>query len=113
MDRYWHSTAAYALAQSIADSGNHMPLPDKSDSYYEWPEDMLKPDVVIFLEVAEHLRQERHERRNTTNTKQEQLLKNDNEFRKKYIKLKYWSEILILCFVVCVKHTGICEILLF
>ena len=64
---------------------------DKCDitrSDYNWPGDLLKPDVVIFLVVSEEVRRYRHAYRNTTNTKEEQLLASNGIFRQKYVRQK-------------------------
>ncbi|KFP03011.1 hypothetical protein N300_07682, partial [Calypte anna] len=45
IDRYWHSTAAYTIATEI--KGNVQDLPPAHDEVYQWPEDLLKPDLVL------------------------------------------------------------------
>ncbi|KFP16728.1 hypothetical protein Z169_02332, partial [Egretta garzetta] len=45
IDRYWHSTAAYTIATEI--SGKVQDLPPVDDEVYQWPEDLLKPDLVL------------------------------------------------------------------
>ncbi|KFU90796.1 hypothetical protein M959_14801, partial [Chaetura pelagica] len=45
IDRYWHSTAAYTIATEI--NGNVQDLPPAHDEVYQWPEDLLKPDLVL------------------------------------------------------------------
>lgn len=75
---------AYALAQSVADHPDRLTLPDHSDEVYKWPDDLLKPDKVIFIDVSEEVRLERHSRRSENLvTEQERLLKKDNSFRQK------------------------------
>ncbi|CAG9771346.1 unnamed protein product [Ceutorhynchus assimilis] len=82
MDRYWHSTTAYALAQGVADRPSELELPNPSDEIYKWPDDLLKPDKVIFLNVSEEMRLERHSRRAAALvTTQENLLKDNVKFR--------------------------------
>lgn len=68
MDRYWHSTACYAVAQkeTMPESDSYAELPQ---DWYHWPNDLLKPELVFFLVVSEKVRQYRHRFRNTTNTK--------------------------------------------
>ncbi|EFA00847.2 UMP-CMP kinase 2, mitochondrial-like Protein [Tribolium castaneum] len=80
MDRYWHSTAAYAIAQAVYDSSGATEMPPEGDSFYKWPQDLLQPSIVIFLDVDEDVRLERLSRRKTTTT-QEDLLKNSKQFR--------------------------------
>lgn len=83
MCRYWHSTAAYAIAQWVEDNPDKAILPPIGDEFYMWPSDLLKPDYVFFLKTSETVRLQRHSRRNTTNTNQEQLLKTSDTFRRK------------------------------
>ncbi|KFR16546.1 hypothetical protein N306_06074, partial [Opisthocomus hoazin] len=45
VDRYWHSTAAYTIATEV--SGKVQGLPPVHDEVYQWPEDLLKPDLVL------------------------------------------------------------------
>ncbi|WAQ94023.1 CMPK2-like protein [Mya arenaria] len=45
MDRFWHSTAAYGIANESS-SGD---LPRADHSVYTWPSDLLKPSLVLFL----------------------------------------------------------------
>jgi len=80
MDRYWHSTACYAVAQretmSYRDTAAQLP-----EHWHAWPQDLLKPQLVLFLVVSEKVRQYRHRFRNTTNTPEEQELANNSRFR--------------------------------
>ncbi|XP_044266337.1 UMP-CMP kinase 2, mitochondrial-like [Tribolium madens] len=80
MDRYWHSTAAYAVAQAVHDWAGKIEMPPEGDSFYKWPEDLLKPSIVIFLDVVENVRLERLSRRKSSTT-QEDLLKSSKQFR--------------------------------
>lgn len=86
MDRFWHSTTAFALAQMKDDYSDVMKtsteLPENGSEVYEWPQDLLKPDIVIFLNVSEEVRKKRLSRR-TAKTDQENLLESKLEFRKK------------------------------
>lgn len=84
MDRYWHSTAAYALAQAVYDSPADVEMPPQGDSFYKWPEDLLKPTLVIFLDVEENVRLQRLSRRKIS-TRQEDLLISSRQFRDKYV----------------------------
>ncbi|XP_035702674.1 UMP-CMP kinase 2, mitochondrial-like isoform X2 [Folsomia candida] len=77
MDRFWHSTAAYAMAHQIKTLGEQ----PKSEDFI-WPDDLLKPDLVIFLQVSEQERIRRHtNRKDFTNTAEEQTLADNESFR--------------------------------
>ncbi|KAJ8918426.1 hypothetical protein NQ315_008123 [Exocentrus adspersus] len=85
MDRFWHSTAAYAIAQAVQDEPNKYKMPPKGHEIYRWPNDLLKPDISILLEVSEAARLERHSRRETY-TPQEDLLKSSEDFRQNVLQ---------------------------
>ncbi|XP_014243386.1 UMP-CMP kinase 2, mitochondrial-like isoform X2 [Cimex lectularius] len=70
VDRFWHSTASYAIAEN-----------DTVGGPYDWPEDLLKPDVVFFLAVSERIRAERMRYRVLTG--EEGRLKDDSLFRER------------------------------
>lgn len=73
LDRFWHSTAAYALAAQIEEVAG---LPERGNPLYTWPEDLLPhPDIVFFLKVSEAKRLERHSRRNTSTLEEDRLAK--------------------------------------
>uniref|UniRef100_A0A023F118 Putative thymidylate kinase/adenylate kinase n=1 Tax=Triatoma infestans TaxID=30076 RepID=A0A023F118_TRIIF len=78
MDRFWNSTASYALAESTAE------IPAQGDSVYKWPTDLLKPDIIMFLTVREHERLRRTARRIATI--EEDKLKSNHEFRERLYK---------------------------
>ncbi|KAK3914945.1 UMP-CMP kinase 2, mitochondrial [Frankliniella fusca] len=79
LDRFWHSTAAYALAGQASDISE---LPAPQDPVYMWPEDLKPyPDLVIFLKVSEAERLRRFRGRNTTNTAEEIRLANESNYR--------------------------------
>ncbi|KAK7869527.1 hypothetical protein R5R35_002301 [Gryllus longicercus] len=82
LDRFWHSTAAYALAQEC-DGQQLSSLPSAGDPVYKWPEDLIKPDLVLFLDVTEQTRNIRHARRvkRGETTKEEEQLVKDEAFR--------------------------------
>jgi UMP-CMP kinase 2 len=69
----------HAIAEEVRDKG--LQLPPKGDSLYDWPRDLTKPDIVLFLDVNETIRNIRHKGRNTTNTEEEQQLAKDSLFR--------------------------------
>uniref|UniRef100_A0A8D8V2P0 UMP-CMP kinase 2, mitochondrial n=1 Tax=Cacopsylla melanoneura TaxID=428564 RepID=A0A8D8V2P0_9HEMI len=79
MDRFWHSTAAYGMANTII-SNSDLKLPDPDDELYNWPEDLLKPDLIIYLTVSEQIRLQRLSRRKTF-TEEEAELKKNAKFR--------------------------------
>ncbi|XP_060114183.1 UMP-CMP kinase 2, mitochondrial [Heteronotia binoei] len=81
VDRYWHSTAAYAIATEI--SGEVSNLPPLHHPVYCWPEDLLKPDLVILLTVSPEERIRRLQGRGTEKTKEEAELEVNRFFRQK------------------------------
>ncbi|KAG5874100.1 hypothetical protein JTB14_005896 [Gonioctena quinquepunctata] len=85
MDRFWHSTAAYAMAQSVQDNEETDNMPPEGNKIYNWPEDLFKPDIVLLLNVSEEVRTQRQSRR-TNVTTQEELLNSSTEFRKNVIQ---------------------------
>ncbi|XP_046679601.1 UMP-CMP kinase 2, mitochondrial-like isoform X2 [Homalodisca vitripennis] len=92
MDRFWHSTAAYAIAQQSVESYNAT-LPPEGDSVYEWPNDLLRPDIVFFLSVSESKRLDRLMRRKSKEVTREELkMKDDKTLREAmlaaYLRMK-------------------------
>nr|CAD7426808.1 unnamed protein product [Timema monikensis] len=83
VDRFWHSTAAYTIASEVGES---MVLPPEGDPIYNWPIDLLRPDMVVFLSVGEYNRVARHTGRNTTNTPEERTLQDNSTFRNNRVK---------------------------
>ncbi|XP_076269363.1 UMP-CMP kinase 2, mitochondrial-like isoform X2 [Rhynchophorus ferrugineus] len=83
MDRFWHSTIAFAIGQGIRDKSGTLAMPNKSDLIYKWPDDLLMPDKVLLLLVSEEERIRRQSSRENV-TQQELLLKNDLSFRKNF-----------------------------
>ena len=54
--RFWHSSAAYAIASEVG-CGDSTHLPPVGHEIYKWPQDLLKPDVsgkVINIMVSIH-----------------------------------------------------------
>lgn len=84
LDRFWHSTASYAIADEVKERNSVLPPP--GDSVYEWPEDLPKPDIVLFLNVNEYHRLQRHAGRNTTNTLEEQELAANTGWRNNVVE---------------------------
>ncbi|XP_072490389.1 UMP-CMP kinase 2, mitochondrial [Notamacropus eugenii] len=81
IDRYWHSTAAYAIATEI--SGLPHYLPPAHHSVYQWPKDLLKPDLVLLLTVNPEARIQRIQGRGMHKTKEETELEINKLFREK------------------------------
>jgi len=58
--RYWHSTAAYAIAEETS-------IPQDKDHWvYRWPQDLFKPTVIILLVINEDERIQRLQTRVST-----------------------------------------------
>ncbi len=77
LHRFWHSTAAYALGKSMDEE-------TLKNINLDWPHDLLKPNLVLFLFVSEEERVRRHATRLLqTNTPEEQTLAKDQTFRDK------------------------------
>ncbi|XP_005018632.2 UMP-CMP kinase 2, mitochondrial [Anas platyrhynchos] len=81
VDRYWHSTAAYTIATEI--NGNVQNLPPVQDGVYQWPEDLLKPDLVLLLTVSPEERARRLEHRGLERTKEEAEMEANSLFRQR------------------------------
>uniref|UniRef100_A0A8B9M8Q8 UMP-CMP kinase 2, mitochondrial n=1 Tax=Accipiter nisus TaxID=211598 RepID=A0A8B9M8Q8_9AVES len=88
VDRYWHSTAAYAVATEV--DGKVQDLPPAHDEVYQWPEDLLKPDLVLLLTVDPEERVQRLQRRGLEKTKEEAELEANTLFRQRYTFL--WNK---------------------
>ncbi|NXQ98824.1 CMPK2 kinase, partial [Sagittarius serpentarius] len=81
IDRYWHSTAAYAIATEI--DGKVQDLPPAHDQVYQWPKDLLKPDLVLLLTVDPEERVQRLQRRGLEKTREEAELEANTLFRQR------------------------------
>ncbi|NXA15985.1 CMPK2 kinase, partial [Sapayoa aenigma] len=81
IDRYWHSTAAYTIATET--SGEVQDLPPAHDEVYQWPEDLLKPDLVLLLTVDPEERVRRLQHRGLKKTKEEAALEANSLFRQR------------------------------
>ncbi|NWH80098.1 CMPK2 kinase, partial [Piaya cayana] len=81
IDRYWHSTAAYTIATET--NGKVQDLPPADDEVYQWPEDLLKPDLVLLLTVDPEERVRRLQRRGLEKTKEEAELEANSLFRQR------------------------------
>ncbi|XP_043835985.1 UMP-CMP kinase 2, mitochondrial [Dromiciops gliroides] len=86
IDRYWHSTAAYAIATEI--SGFPHYLPPAHHLVYQWPKDLLKPDIVLLLTVNPEERIHRIQERGMNKTKEETELETNKLFREK-VEISY------------------------
>ncbi|XP_062981893.1 UMP-CMP kinase 2, mitochondrial isoform X1 [Elgaria multicarinata webbii] len=81
VDRYWHSTAAYAIASEV--SGKVQNLPPLHHQVYHWPEDLLRPDVVLLLTISPEERIRRLQERGLEKTREEAELEGNTFFRQK------------------------------
>ncbi|KAL2306846.1 hypothetical protein Nmel_004786, partial [Mimus melanotis] len=81
IDRYWHSTAAYTIATET--SGKVQDLPPAQDEVYQWPEDLLKPDLVLLLTVDPEERVRRLQHWGLEKTKEEAELEANSLFRQR------------------------------
>lgn len=79
MDRYWHSTTAYGIANETSSTD----IPQEGHWAYDWPADLLTPDLVLFLSVSEEIRQIRMKGRGGESTQEEKHLKKDRLFRER------------------------------
>ncbi|XP_046371058.2 uncharacterized protein LOC124145357 [Haliotis rufescens] len=79
MDRFWHSTAAYGIANETSLSDQ----PPPGHITYNWPCDLLRPTVVLFLNVTEDVRKQRMNFREAAMTYEEQRLDTDALFRQR------------------------------
>lgn len=81
LPRYWHSTATYAIATEV--SGGLQHLPPAHHPVYQWPEDLLKPDLVLLLTVSPEERARRLQGRGVEKTQEEVQLEVNSIFRQK------------------------------
>ncbi|VFV38449.1 ump-cmp kinase [Lynx pardinus] len=81
IDRYWHSTATYAIATEV--TGGLQYLPPAHHPIYQWPRDLLRPDLVLLLTVSPKKRMQRIEGRGVERTREEAELEADSMFRQK------------------------------
>jgi len=78
---YWQSTATYAIATEVTGGLQH--LPPAHHPIYQWPRDLLKPDLVLLLTVSPEERMHRIERRGMERTREEAELEANSIFRQK------------------------------
>ncbi|XP_050988487.1 UMP-CMP kinase 2, mitochondrial [Labeo rohita] len=81
VDRYWHSTAAYAIATAVGGRVENLPKP--GSELYQWPEDLLKPNLVLLLTVSPEERLRRLRDRGQDKTVEEAELEINQLFRLK------------------------------
>ncbi|XP_047638663.1 UMP-CMP kinase 2, mitochondrial [Phacochoerus africanus] len=81
IDRYWHSTATYTIASEV--SGGLQHLPPTHHPIYQWPRDLLKPNLVLLLTVSPEERMKRIEGRGLERTREEVELETDSIYRQK------------------------------
>lgn len=86
VDRYWHSTATYAIATEVTGGLQH--LPPVHHSIYQWPRDLLKPDLVLLLTVSPEERMRRIQGRGMERTREETELEANSIFRQK-VEMSY------------------------
>jgi len=79
--RYWHSTAAYAIATAV--SGRVENLPRLDSELYQWPGDLLQPNLVLLLTVNPEERLRRLRDRGQDKTVEEAELELNQLFRLK------------------------------
>uniref|UniRef100_UPI0037E9AD5B UMP-CMP kinase 2, mitochondrial n=1 Tax=Semicossyphus pulcher TaxID=241346 RepID=UPI0037E9AD5B len=81
VDRFWHSTAAYAIATAV--SGAVCNLPAEGSEVYCWPTDLLQPSLVVLLTLDPEERKRRLRGRGQGETEEEQELDHNQLFRLK------------------------------
>ncbi|XP_035529320.1 UMP-CMP kinase 2, mitochondrial [Morone saxatilis] len=81
VDRFWHSTAAYAIATAVG--GSVCNLPAEGSEVYRWPSDLLQPSLVILLTLDPEERKRRLRDRGQGKTEEEQELDHNQLFRLK------------------------------
>ncbi|XP_051941246.1 UMP-CMP kinase 2, mitochondrial isoform X1 [Hippocampus zosterae] len=79
IDRFWHSTAAYAIATAV--NGPVCDLPAEGSELYRWPSDLLQPCVVFLLTLDPEERKRRLKDRGQGETKEEHELDLNQVFR--------------------------------
>ncbi|XP_072221484.1 UMP-CMP kinase 2, mitochondrial isoform X2 [Leuresthes tenuis] len=79
VDRFWHSTAAYAIATAV--NGPVSNLPSTGSEVYIWPSDLLQPSLVVLLTLAPEERKRRLRNRGQKETDEEKELDHNRLFR--------------------------------
>ena len=68
-----------------AECGDERNIPPKGNSIYQWPDDLLKPSIVIFLELSERDRVLRMRERGEKETSEELKLKNSQLLQQRQV----------------------------
>ncbi|XP_019501817.1 PREDICTED: UMP-CMP kinase 2, mitochondrial [Hipposideros armiger] len=97
VDRYWHSTATYAIATEVSGGVQH--LPPAHHPIYQWPTDLLRPDLVLLLTVSPEERMKRIQARGIDRTREEAELEANSIFRQK-VEVSYQRMEMPACLVV-------------
>lgn len=82
VDRFWNSTAAYAIAADVG-AGTKESLPPEGHFVYSWPTDLLKPDAIFLLTINDEERRKRLANRGTVKTDEEIRLEQSSPFRQR------------------------------
>lgn len=77
--RFWHSTAAYAIATAV--SGPVCNLPGEGSEVYCWPSDLFQPSLVVLLTLDPEERKRRLRNRGQGKTDEEEELDHNQLFR--------------------------------
>lgn len=70
--RFWHSTAAYAIATAVG--GPVCNLPGEGSEVYRWPGDLFQPTLVVLLTLDSEERRRRLRDRGLIKTEEEEKL---------------------------------------
>ncbi|XP_074659078.1 UMP-CMP kinase 2, mitochondrial-like isoform X2 [Tubulanus polymorphus] len=84
MDRFWHSTTAYAITNDCAIGGAAF-IPPAGHAIYRWPSDLIKPHAVVLLTVTEETRESRINERRLEKTWEENKLGASRLFRQRLV----------------------------
>jgi UMP-CMP kinase 2 len=82
VDRFWHSSAAYAIANDVGCGGPDN-LPPPGHPLYGWPSDLLVPDCCVLLVVSPEERLRRMTRRGQDLTPEEKALEENRMFEER------------------------------
>lgn len=64
VDRFYSSTCSYTVGKYT--DGGIENVKELDDSWFDWPQDLMKPELIILLEVDDTIRNSRISNRNTT-----------------------------------------------